>query len=90
MAHGKGDMGAAIYCRISRDAEGTRLGVEQQEQDCRKLCARNGWTVFGVFTDNDISASKGKKREQFNRMVDTIGFQEDHSCGCVLTVTHQS
>lgn len=60
---------AAIYCRISSDPKERRLGVERQEQDCRELAGRLGWTVTEVYTDNDMSASKGKFRPAFNRMM---------------------
>lgn len=53
---------AAIYKRISKDTEGLALGVERQHEDCTALCARNGWTVAGVFCDNDISASTLSKK----------------------------
>ncbi len=54
---------AAVYCRISNDPEGRALGVERQEEDCRRLAARLGLDVFRVFVDNDISASsRGRKR----------------------------
>jgi site-specific DNA recombinase len=56
-----------IYCRISRDREGTGLGVERQEADCRALAA--GLTVTRVFTDNDISAYSGKRRPQYEEMM---------------------
>jgi hypothetical protein len=47
---------AAIYCRISKDPAGDRLGVERQEPICRKICASLGWIVAGVYVDDDISA----------------------------------
>ena len=53
---------AAIYCRISRDPEGKRDGVDRQEEDCRKLARKLGLTVAGVFIDNDISASTLSKK----------------------------
>lgn len=54
---------AAIYCRISRDAEGEALGVARQEEDCRALVAREGWTlVEPPYVDNDVSASTGAKK----------------------------
>lgn len=54
---------AAIYCRISRDAEQEGLGVARQEEDCRALVAREGWTlVEPPFVDNDISASTLSKK----------------------------
>jgi DNA invertase Pin-like site-specific DNA recombinase len=54
---------AAIYCRISKDAEDEGLGVARQEEDCRALVAREGWTlVEPPFVDNDISASTRSKK----------------------------
>ncbi|WP_051247616.1 recombinase family protein [Nocardioides halotolerans] len=62
---------AAIYCRISRDAEQEGLGVARQEEDCRKLAKRAGFSVIGVYTDNDISAStkSRKPRPSYNRLL---------------------
>lgn len=46
---------AAIYVRISRDADGRAAGVERQEADCRALAERMGLTLHPrVFKDNDI------------------------------------
>jgi DNA invertase Pin-like site-specific DNA recombinase len=36
---------AAAYVRISRDREGQALGVARQEDDCKALAERRGWTV---------------------------------------------
>lgn len=58
-----------IYCRISLDAAGEGLGVERQEAECRSLCERNGWSVDEVITDNDISATTGKRRPGFERLL---------------------
>jgi site-specific DNA recombinase len=54
-----------IYCRMSLDATGQGLGIERQERECRELCDRNGWVVAEVFTDNDLSATRGKYRPGF-------------------------
>src|SRR5271165_5724161 len=59
---------AAIYTRISSD-DGTALGVARQERDCRELVARRGWTVAGVYTDNDVSATNGKPRPAYQRLL---------------------
>ena len=50
---------AAIYCRISEDREGLEVGVQRQEDDCRELAERLGYTVPDdlVFIENDVSAS---------------------------------
>lgn len=59
---------AALYCRISRDDEGTEgagLGVQRQHKDCDELAARQGWTVAGTYTDNDLTAMGGKERPRY-------------------------
>jgi DNA invertase Pin-like site-specific DNA recombinase len=63
---------AGIYVRISQDRDGSRLGVERQEQDCRALASRLGWEVRKVYTDNDISAYSGKRRPQYQELLDDI------------------
>lgn len=63
---------AAIYVRISDDRLGEGLGVARQERDCRRLAARLGWTVAEVYTDNDISATSGKRRPAYERLLADI------------------
>jgi site-specific DNA recombinase len=63
---------AAIYCRISKDSEGLGLGVERQEKACRDLAQRRKLDVAHVFTDNDISAYKRRKRPGYEAMVEAI------------------
>jgi DNA invertase Pin-like site-specific DNA recombinase len=67
-------MRAVIYLRQSLDRTGDGLAVARQEQDCRRLCAERGWTVTEVVSDNDVSATGGKPRPGYRRvlgMVDT-------------------
>src|SRR4051794_35100235 len=66
-------MVAAIYTRISDDREQTGLGVQRQEDDCRKLAKRRGWKVKRVYCDNDISAFKGRRRPEYERLCADIG-----------------
>jgi DNA invertase Pin-like site-specific DNA recombinase len=63
---------AAIYARQSLDRTGEALGVTRQLEDCRKLCADNGWTVTGEYVDNDTSASGRKPRPQYRRMLEAL------------------
>lgn len=56
------DPPAAIYARISRDAEGERLGVDRQVADCRKLANELGYEVTAVYVDNDTSASTASRK----------------------------
>lgn len=58
-----------IYVRISSDREGAGLGVARQEEDCRELATRAGWTVVDVYADNDVSAYSGKRRTQYERLM---------------------
>lgn len=55
---------AAIYARISDDRTGTRLGVERQLADCRRLAAERGWNVAQEYVDNDRSAFRGATRDR--------------------------
>lgn len=49
---------ADIYVRISQDLTGDELGVQRQEDECRKLAAQLGMEVRHVWVDNDLSATK--------------------------------
>jgi site-specific DNA recombinase len=54
-------MRAAVYLRISDDRQGLELGVDRQRDDCTGLARQRGWPAV-EFIDNDISATKGKRR----------------------------
>jgi site-specific DNA recombinase len=60
-----------IYCRISQDREGRRLGVRRQEEDCRALAEQLGYRIVDVFIENDIGASTRSKkpRPEFDKMI---------------------
>lgn len=60
---------ALLYCCISDDKR-DGAGVERQEELCRNLCAERGWSVEGVYVDNDLSATrKGVVRPEFERLL---------------------
>ena len=63
---------AVIYTRISDDRQGAGMGVARQEESCRELCDRNGWEVFDVFSDNDVSAYSGKRRNGYEELLDVV------------------
>jgi site-specific DNA recombinase len=64
---------AGIYVRISRDQAGKSLGIKRQEQECRALADRLGWTVVEVYdADNDMSAFSGRRRPDYERMLSDI------------------
>lgn len=60
---------AVIYCRISHDRNGDQAGVERQRKDCWALAKELGLKVDHVYTDNDVSATSGKVRPQFEAML---------------------
>lgn len=59
----------ALYCRISLDALGEGLGVERQETECLAFAERQGWQITDRFVDNDVSATTGVTRPEFERML---------------------
>lgn len=63
---------AAIYVRISSDPQGLALGVTRQEEDGRKAAAALSWRIHGVYVDNDVGAFSGKRRPEYERMLDDI------------------
>lgn len=65
-------MKAAIYLRISQDATGEQAGVTRQREDCLELVKSQGWEVYDTYQDNDFSASSGKRRPEYNRMLEDI------------------
>src|SRR5690606_14718538 len=66
---------AAIYARISRD-DGSALGVSRQAEDCRALIERHGWTAGPEFVDNDVSAYSGRRRPQYDALLEAVAAGE--------------
>jgi len=64
-------MQCVVYTRVSLDRTGEALAVARQEQECRALAERLGLEVVAVYTDNDISATNGKVRPNFEAMLDS-------------------
>jgi DNA invertase Pin-like site-specific DNA recombinase len=73
-------MRAAVYLRISSDPSGQQLGVGRQREDCAKLCQGKGWTPV-EYLDNDVSASNGKRRPGYEKMLTDI---ESGAVGAVV------
>lgn len=67
-------MQVAIYARLSRDNSGISENVDIQILECREHAQAQGWTVVGVFSDNDISASKysTKLRPGYHTMITAL------------------
>jgi site-specific DNA recombinase len=57
-------MRAVIYTRVSSDPNNLGRSVDEQESECRAVCAREGWDVVKVFTDNDRGASRHSKKKR--------------------------
>ncbi|MGW1941438.1 recombinase family protein [Streptomyces goshikiensis] len=62
-------MNVTIYVRLSLDQRGDELGVQRQADECRAFAESRGWTVREVIADNDISATSGKVRPGFERLL---------------------
>jgi site-specific DNA recombinase len=62
---------AVIYTRVSSDPNERGRSVAEQEAECRAVCARNGWEVQHVLTENDRSASRyaTKARPEYARLI---------------------
>jgi DNA invertase Pin-like site-specific DNA recombinase len=73
-------MRAAVYLRISEDRTSEQLGVTRQRQDCEQLCSSKGWTPV-EYVDNDMSATNGKPRPAYERMLADI---RDGNIGAVV------
>lgn len=65
-------MRAAIYLRISQDATGEAAGVTRQQEDCLALLESQGWDLHEIYVDNDISATSGKARPSYRKMLNDI------------------
>jgi DNA invertase Pin-like site-specific DNA recombinase len=63
---------AACYCRISSDPKDKREGVDRQREDTTALCEVKDWTPVGFYIDNDRSASNGKARPEWERLLADI------------------
>jgi site-specific DNA recombinase len=72
---------AVIYTRQSKDAEGNGQAVARQLEACERLASQRGWQVVARFEDNDTSASNGKPRPGFQRVMAMVA---DRSADVVI------
>jgi DNA invertase Pin-like site-specific DNA recombinase len=63
---------AGCYLRISSDPNDKKQGVQRQREDTAALCEIQGWTLADYYEDNDRSASNGKDRPEWRRLLDDI------------------
>ncbi|MET7824650.1 recombinase family protein [Streptomyces sp. NPDC005386] len=66
------DIRSILYARISEDDTGLEEGVTRQLADARDLAAARGWTVLDEFSDNDISALSGARREGYEALLRAV------------------
>lgn len=59
---------AAIYARISKDRDGSENGVRRQIDECLRWAKVHNVVVAETYVDNDISATSGKRRPEYERM----------------------
>lgn len=60
----------AIYARLSMDQNGMSTSVGDQVRECREHVARQGWDLVAEpFIDNDISATSGRPRPSWERLL---------------------
>ena len=63
---------AGIYARVSSDREGDNLAISRQLTDCEQMAKQRGWTVIDRYVDADVSAYGGKRRPEYERMLEEI------------------
>lgn len=63
---------AGCYCRISSDPDDKREGTQRQRQDTAALCEVQGWAVAEYYIDDNRSASNGKDRPAWKRLLGDI------------------
>lgn len=64
---------AAIYARLSKDAEQQGLSVARQERECRALAAQELLQVVDVYVDDDLSAyNRRRPRPAYIRLLEDV------------------
>lgn len=61
----------AAYCRVSTDSDEQATSNEAQVEHYTDYIRKNPeWEFAWIFTEDGISGTNTKKREEFNRMID--------------------
>ena len=63
---------ALTYRRISKDDEGDELGIQRQQHALAEYAERQGWVIGAEYVDNDVSASKGKRRPGYEALLRAV------------------
>jgi DNA invertase Pin-like site-specific DNA recombinase len=72
---------AAVYLRQSQDRTGDEQAITRQREDCLALCEQKGWEPT-EYVDNDVSASNGKTRPAYERMLRDIEANKLDAVAC--------
>ena len=75
-------MKAAIYLRQSEDRAEDGRAVARQLDECRALADRAGAEVVGTYVDNDRSASSGKPRPEWAKLLQSLERDEFDTLIC--------
>nr|WP_142084166.1 recombinase family protein [Roseinatronobacter monicus] len=75
---------AVIYARYSTENQ-SKASVPDQIRLCRKICAEQGWTVAGVFSD-DAQSGFDHLRSDYQRM---LAFIEDGGCDLIVAESYE-
>lgn len=62
-------MDTHLYLRQSLDKTGDAAAVDRQEKECRAYARKHGLRIVAVYTDNDVSATSGVERPEFERLL---------------------
>lgn len=66
---------AAIYVRVSTEAQSDKASPAEQEADCRAYCERNQYAVVNFYRDTERYKAKGKMVEPSGTRADRPGFK---------------
>lgn len=61
-----------LYARISEDELNLEKGITRQLRECRDLSGRRNGRIAGEYSDNDLSATKGASRPDFDRLMEAV------------------
>ncbi|WP_159802597.1 recombinase family protein [Arthrobacter zhaoguopingii] len=73
---------AFIYTRISQDRNAEGLGVQRQEEACRRYALQHGMEVVEVFSDNSTSAFSNRTRPAYTAMLERLRAREVEAVIC--------
>jgi site-specific DNA recombinase len=63
---------AVLYARISLDRTGEEIGVQRQLHEMRELADSRGYEVVAEVTENDVTASKGRRRPGYEQVWELV------------------